>query len=90
MYNEKFFDNDPCELSIEGYKAIYDAIVTLSVDADSYGLFDDISDEDVEKCRWIAAIYEVLDDVPKRRMEHIFRHRKVEFNYSEFLDEIGF
>ena len=78
--NEKLFDHEPGELSIEGYKAIYDAIVTLSVDADGYGLFDNISDEDVEKCRWIAAIYEVLDDVPKRRMEHIFRHRKVEWN----------
>ena len=88
MFNEINVATD--NMTVAEYKEIYEAIVSLSVDADGYGLFDAISDEDVEKCRWIAAIYEVLDDVPKRRMEHIFRHRKVEFIYSEFFDEIGF
>ena len=71
-------------LSIEAYKSVYDAIVALSVDADGYGLFESISDEDVEKCKWIAAIMEELDDVPRRRMEHIFNHKRIDFNYMEF------
>lgn len=74
-------------MTIADYKAIYEAIVSLSVDADGYGLFESISDEDVEKCKWIAAICEVLDDVPRSRMEHIFKYRKVDFDYIDFIEE---
>ena len=76
-------------LSVETYKSIYDAIVALSVDADGYGLFENISDENVEKCKWIAAICEVLNDVPRSRMEHIFQQRKVDFDYFEFIEANG-
>lgn len=79
------FVND--SLPIATYKSVYDAIVSLSVDADGYGLFENISDEDVEKCKWIAAICEVLDDVPRSRMEHIFKYRNVDFDYIDFLEE---
>lgn len=74
-------------MTIADYKAIYEAIVSLSVDADGYGLFESISDEDVEKCKWIAAICEVLDDVPRSRMEHIFKYCKVDFDYIDFIEE---
>ena len=74
-------------LSIESYKSVYDAIVALSVDADGYGLLENISYEDVEKCKWIAAICEVLDDVPRHRMGHIFKYCKVDFDYINFIDE---
>lgn len=74
-------------MTIADYKAIYEAIVSLSVDADGYGLFESISNEDVEKCKWIAAICEVLDDVPRSRMEHIFKYRKVDFDYIDFIEE---
>ena len=90
MMNKKFFDVESCEMNIEGYKAIYDAIVSLSVDADGYGLFDSITDEDVEKCKWIAAICEVLEDVPMRRVKHIFNYRNVDFDYFDFVEENGF
>ena len=74
-------------MTIADYKAIYEAIVSLSVDADGYGLFESISNKDVEKCKWIAAICEVLDDVPRSRMEHIFKHCKVDFDYIDFIEE---
>lgn len=74
-------------MTIADYKAIYEAIVSLSVDADGYGLFESISNEEVEKCKWIAAICEVLDDVPRSRMEHIFKYRKVDFDYIDFIEE---
>lgn len=74
-------------LSVDAYKAAYDALVSISVDADGYGLFENITDEDVEKCKWIAAICKVLDDVPRRRMEHIFKYRKVDFDYIDFIEE---
>ena len=73
------------KMSLKDYEAIYDAIVSLSFDADGYGLFGRITDEDVEKCKWIAAILEVLDDVPHRRVEHIFTYKKIDFDYLEFI-----
>lgn len=90
MMNEKFFNAESGEMKVEGYKAIYEAVTTLSMDADGYGLFDSITDEDVEKCKWIAAIYEVLDDVPMRRVKHIFNYRNVDFDRSDFVEENGF
>ena len=75
------------ELKVESYKAIYEAVVSMSIDADGYGLFDSISDEDLEKCKWIAAINEVLEDVPMRRVKHIFNYRNVVFNSDDFLEE---
>lgn len=85
MLNEMNVATD--NMTVAEYKEIYEAIVSLSVDADGYGLFESISNEDVEKCKWIAAICEVLDDVPRSRMEHIFKYRKVDFDYIDFIEE---
>ena len=85
MFNEMNVATD--NMTVAEYKEIYEAIVSLSVDADGYGLFENISEEDVEKCKWIAAICEVLDDVPRSRMEHIFQQRKVDFDYMNFIEE---
>ena len=79
--------NDDGSISVAAYKAVYENIVSLSIDADGYGLFENITDEDVEKCKWLAAIIDVIDDVPRRRVEHIFKYKKIEFDYSDFLDE---
>jgi hypothetical protein len=84
MFNEMNAATD--NMTVAEYKEIYEAIVSLSVDADGYGLFENISEEDVEKCKWIAAICEVLDDVPRSRMEHIFKYRKVDFDYIKFIE----
>lgn len=75
------------KMTVADYKKIHDMIVSLSVDADSYGLFNKISDEDVEKCKWIAAILEMLNDVPLTRVEHIFEQKGIEFDYEEFWNE---
>ena len=55
-------------MTIADYKEIYEKILHLSFDADGFGLFKHITDEDVEKCIWIAAILDVLNDVPLGRM----------------------
>lgn len=85
MFNEMNAATD--NMTAAEYKEIYEAIVSLSVDADGYGLFENIYEEDVEKCKWIAAIWEVLNDVPRSRMEHIFQQRKVDFDYMNFIEE---
>lgn len=87
MINEMNAATD--NMTVAEYKEIYEAIVSLSVDADGYGLFENISEEDVEKCKWIAAICEVLNDVPRSRKEHIFKYRKVDFDYIEFIEANG-
>ncbi len=88
MLDAKFFDNETYSLTLEGYEAIYDAIVALSCDADGYGLFEHITEEDVEKCKWIAAIMKVLNDVPRSRVEHVFKYKNIESDDDEFLDNL--
>ena len=85
---DKRLYNDDYSMKLEGYQEIYDLILTIADDADGFGLFENITDEDVEKCKWIAAILEVLNDVPLRRMEHIFKYKKIDFDSEEFLEEI--
>ena len=75
------------EMKLEDYKAIYEAIVSLSCDADGFGLYDGNTTEDVEKCKWIAAIFNVLGDVPRRRVNHIFQHKEIRFDCERFLEE---
>ena len=84
---DKRLYNDDYSMKLEGYQEIYDLILTIADDADGFGLFENITDEDVEKCKWIAAILEVMNDVPLRRMEHIFKYKKIEFDSEEFLEE---
>ena len=86
MFIEKFIDKSTDSLAVDGYEAIYDAVLALANDADGFGLFDAITPEDVQKCKWIAAILEVLNDVPQRRMEHIFKYKKISFDYLEFIE----
>lgn len=87
MKKEIMFTDDGC--SIQEYKKALEQIIDLSVDADSFGLFDDITEEDIEKAKFFAAIINVLSDVPARRVNHIFSHKKIEFNTCDFYDEIG-
>lgn len=87
MENRIFGVGSVDDMTLDDYKAIYEAIVSLSCDADGYGLYDHITEEDIEKCKWIASICEVLDDVPVRRVKHIFEHKKIRFDCDSFLEE---
>ena len=60
------------EMNLNEYKALYDEVVRMSIDADGFGLFDEINEEDIEKAKWIACIIECMNDVPLRRVKHIF------------------
>ncbi len=74
-------------MSIEEYKNLYDKIIDLAEDADSFGLFNSISDEDVEKCMYIAAILDTLNDVPAARKEHIFKRKGIsKYQYNEWYE----
>ena len=88
MFIEKYVDKKTDSLTVDGYEAIYEAVLTLANDADGFGLYQDITEEDIQKSKWIAAILEVMSDVPKRRMEHIFGYKKITFDYLEFTEEV--
>lgn len=87
MFIEKYVDKKTGSLTVDGYREIYDAILTLADDADSYGLFQSCTPEDIQKCKWIAAIIEVLDDVPRRSMKHVFKKNRISFDYLEFIND---
>ena len=74
-------------MTINDYKEIYEKICYIAGDADSFGLFKHISDEDVEKCKWIYLINEVLEDVPMGRVIHTFHEKKIELDIEKFLEE---
>ena len=67
------------------YEEIYDLILQLCDDADSFGLFERTSSEEIEKCKWISVILEALNDVPLSRVKHIFRQNKVNFDCADFI-----
>lgn len=79
-------------MTVEEYKKLYDKIVSLSIDAESFGLggeFDAITDEDFEKCKYIAAMYACLSDVPVRRANFIFKQKEFsEEDFDEWYDEM--
>ena len=77
-------------MRLANYEVAYKTLHPMVPDADNFGLFEHIRETDVEKCKWIAAICEVLDDVPVRRVKHIFEHKNVDFDYQQFLEDIGF
>lgn len=74
-------------MTVNDYKALYDAVVNMSMDAEEFGLFDTITDEDVEKAKWIACIMDCLNDVPSRRTKHILREKAINFDVIDFLEE---
>ena len=75
------------KMTVADYKEIYEKVLALSFDADGFRAFTDTKEEDVEKCIWIAAILDVLNDVPCRKMEHIFRRKKLTVDWAKFWKE---
>ncbi len=39
------------KMNVESYKALFDMVCAIVNDADGFGLFEQIRDEDVEKCK---------------------------------------
>ena len=67
-------------MDIAKYREIYEAILELTMDAES------ITEEDVDKCKWIACMLEALTDVPARKAAYVFQKKGINFKAVEFLD----
>ena len=77
------------EMSVDEYLDLYRKVITLSMDADGFGLFETITERDIVKAKIIRAIIDVLDDVPHRRMKHIMSYKKVDYDVDE-VDEMAY
>ena len=77
-------------MKISEYKKLYEEVVDMSMDAEEFGLFHEISKEDIEKAKWIKCIIECMNDVPLRRVKHIFEQKNIEFDSDDFLEENDF
>ena len=77
------------EMSIDEYLDLYRKLITLSMDADGFGLFETITERDIVKAKIIRAIIDVLDDVPHRRMKHIMSYKKLDYDVDE-VDEMAY
>lgn len=74
------------DMSVEEYLDVYRKVLTLSMDADGFGLFEMITERDIKKAKIIRAIMDVLDDVPRRRMKHIMEYKQVDYDVDEIED----
>ena len=82
--NSNVANDRPC--SIEDYERVYDEVISLSIDAEAFSPMDMMSDEDVERAKWLCLILDVLNDVPKRRMNYLFQHAGLD--PDEVLEEM--
>ena len=78
---------EPAErMTLEEYKKLYQMVLRLSFDAECFGLFEMIIDRDIEKAKYIRAIIDVMNDVPRGRMLHIMDYKNVEYDSCEILE----
>lgn len=49
-------------MRLTNYEVAYKTLHPMVPDADGFGLFEHIRETDVEKCKWIASIHEVLEE----------------------------
>ena len=71
-------------MTLGEYEELYDRILDLCEDADSFR-FVNASAEEIEKCKWISAMLEAFNDVPRSTAQCIFRRHKVKFDCVEFI-----
>lgn len=73
-------------MDLLSYEIAYYSMHNMVPDADGFGLFDRIREKDVEKCKWIAAIYEVMAEVVEKYVNPIFNELNIQYDWEEFYD----
>lgn len=58
-------------MTVKDYERLYHLVCELANDCDGFGLFDQIGDEEVQKCEWLELIIDCINDVPMSRLEHV-------------------
>lgn len=73
-------------MSLLSYDIAFNSMHNMVPDADGFGLFDRIREKDVEKCKWIAAIYEVMAEVVEKYVNPIFNELNIQYDWEEFYN----
>ena len=74
-------------LKVEDYKRVYELILEMSYDVEEFNTLERITEEEIEKCKWIKCIVITLTDVPEERINYIFKIKKIKFNELAFLEK---
>ena len=74
------------QMSLTSYEFAYHEMHPMVPDADGFGLFENIREIDVEKCKWIAAIYEVLTEAVEKCVNPIFSELNIQYDWEEFYE----
>jgi hypothetical protein len=75
-------------MTLNDYARLYNEILEMSFDMDGISAWSGISSESIEKCKYVSAILETLNDVPRHKIESIFSRKKIDFDYIEFIGTI--
>ena len=67
--NEKMMKAE--EWSVNDYKKLLNIIIDMSMDAECFNLDGNFSNTEIQKCRQIRKMIEVITDVPQRRVDWI-------------------
>ena len=73
-------------MGLNSYEIAHDRMHNIVPDADGFGLFDRIREKDVEKCKWIAAIYEVVNEAVEKYVNPIFSEMNIQYDWEEFYE----
>ena len=85
MTNQTTFTQEESKMFFDcPYNEVYLVVVDAAKDARR---FDTSKEEDIEKCKWIAAMVDVLFDVPMHKACEVLHLNNVKFNYKEFIAE---
>ena len=71
MYAEEIKKMYADDMTVKDYKKILDRIIKLSFDADGFALDGYYDNDEIEKCKLIREMIEVLMDVPNSRCNWI-------------------
>ena len=66
------------------YNEIYRHVIDIAKDARR---LDCNTDEDIEKCKWIAAMIRMLFDVAMHDAAKILHLNNIKFDYNSFISE---
>jgi hypothetical protein len=76
-------------MEVEQYRKIYEMILEMSMDADGFNTTDNITEDEIAKCKWISLMLNTITDVPARKAAAISLKMGLDLDNIEFMD-VGF
>ena len=74
-------------MELKDYKKLYELIFKMSYDVEEFSIIDSLTEEELEKLKWIICMASCLNDVPLRKAKYALMRKHIEFDEIEFLDD---